>query len=80
MYPRLRELLIKTRPPPTGVTYAQVAQGQTELPPKNIPQPHTMNMAHSGNDLTVLKQMIKNLVDQMGTLINLITALISKNN
>jgi len=37
-------------------------------------------MAHPTNDLTELKHMMKNLLEQMGTLINLITALISKNN
>jgi len=37
-------------------------------------------MAHPANDLTELKHMMKNLLEQMGTLINLITALISKNN
>jgi len=35
---------------------------------------------HPANDLTELKQIMKNLLDQMGTLINLITALISKTN
>ena len=28
MYPRLRERLIETRPPPTGITYAQFARGK----------------------------------------------------
>jgi len=80
MYPRLRERLIETRPTPTGVTYAQATQGQTEPPQTNVPQPHTKKMTHPANDLTELKQMMKNLLDQMGTLINLTTALISKNN
>ena len=80
MYPRLRERLIETRPTPTGVTYAQAVQGQTEPPQTKVPQPHTTNMTHPADDLTELKQMMKNLLDQMGTLINLITALISKNN
>jgi phage-related minor tail protein len=80
MYPRLRERLIETRPPPTGVTNAQVAQGQTELPQTNVPQPHTTKTAHPANDLTELKQIIKTLLDQMGKVINLITALINKNN
>jgi len=80
MYPRLRERLIETRPPPTGLPYAQVAQGQTKLPQTNVSQPHTTDTAHPANDLTELKQMMKNLLDQMGTLISLITALISKNN
>ena len=55
MYPRLRERLIETRPPPSGVTYAQVAQGQTELPQTNVPQPHATNTAQPANDLTELK-------------------------
>jgi hypothetical protein len=80
MYPRLRERFIQTRPPQPGATYAQVAQGQTEIPQTNAPQPHTSNTAHPANDLTELKQMMKNLLDQMGTLINLITALINRQN
>jgi len=80
MYPRLRERLIETRPPPTGITYAQVAEGQTKLPQTNVSQPPTTDMAHPANDLTELKHMMKNLLELMGTLINLITALISKNN
>jgi len=80
MYPRLRKRLIETRPPPTGLICAQVAQGQTKLPRTNVCQPHTMDMAHPANDLTELKRIMKNLLGQMGTLINLLTALISKNN
>jgi len=79
-YPRLRERLMEIRPPPTGVTYAQDAQGQNKLPQKNVLQPHKTDKTHPSNDLTELKQMMKNLLDQMGTLINLITALISKTN
>jgi hypothetical protein len=79
MYPRMRERLIETRPPPTGVTYTQATQGRPELPQTKEPQPNAPNMTQSTNDLTELRQMMKNLLDQMGTLINLITALISKN-
>ena len=77
IYPRLRERHMETRPFPTGVTYAQATKGQTELPQTNIPPSHTTNTAHTVNEL---KQMMKNLLDQMGTHINLITVLINKNN
>ena len=80
MYPRLRERLTETRPTPNGVTYAQAVQGQTEPPQTKVTQLHTTNMTHPANYLTELKQMMKNLLYQMGTLTNLITALISKNN
>jgi len=59
VYQRLRERLIETRPPPTGLIYAQITQGQTKLPQTNVSQPHTTDMAHPANDLTELKEMIK---------------------
>jgi len=37
-------------------------------------------MAQPANDLTELKQIMKNLMDQMGTLTNLTSALVNKNN
>jgi len=80
IYPRIRECRIEIRPLPTGVTYAQGAQGQTKIPHTNVSQPHTTDTAHPANDLTELKHMMKHLLDQMGTIINLITALNSKNN
>jgi len=79
-YPRQRERLIETKPFPTGVTYAHVAQGQTVPSQTSVSQPHTTNTEHPANDLTELKQMMKNLLDQMGTLFNLITALVNKKN
>jgi hypothetical protein len=76
MYPRLTERLIETRPPPTGVTYAQVAQGQTELPQTNVPQPsHNEHGTYSKRP-----NRTQTNDDQMGTFINLITVLISKIN
>ena len=71
---------METRPSPTRLTYAQATKGQTEPPQTNIPPSHTPDTAHTANDLNELKQMMKNFLDQMGTLINLITVLISKNN
>jgi len=82
IYPRLRERLLETRPFPTRLTYAQAIKRQTETPQTNIhvPPTHTTNTAHTANDLIELKQMMKNLIEQMGTLINLITLPINKNN
>jgi hypothetical protein len=37
-------------------------------------------MTQTANDLTELKQMMTNLMDQMGTLLNLISELVNKNN
>jgi hypothetical protein len=37
-------------------------------------------MSQPANELTEFKQIMKNLMDQMGTLINLITELVNKNN
>ena len=81
MHPRLSEHLLETRRPPTGATYVQVARGQTKLPQTKLSQPPTTDTApHPANDLTELKHMMKNLLEQMGTFINLITALFSKSN
>ena len=80
MYPRLRERHIEANPSPTGLTYAQVAQTHTDQPHTNIPPQHSTNTTHPANDLTELKLMMKNLLNQMGTLINLVTVLIGKNN
>jgi hypothetical protein len=37
-------------------------------------------MTQPANILTELKQIMKNLMDQIGTLLNLISALVNKNN
>ena len=83
IYPKLRERDIPTpahtattaRPFQNGITYAQAVQGQPSAPPPlptQIPQP--------GNDLTGLTQMMKNLMDKISTLINLISALVTRQN
>jgi len=53
---------------------AQVAQGQTKLPQTNESQPQTTDTAHPETYLTEPKQMMEHLLDQMGTLINLINS------
>ena len=67
IYPRLRERNRETRPNQSGVTYAQVVQGQTEIPQSNVTQINPTNMTQPANDLTELEQIIKNLMDQIGT-------------
>ena len=69
-----------THPTLTKVTYAQMTRGHIEQPQTNIPQPHKTKMTNPANELAELKQTMKNILDQMGTRINLITAHFSKNN
>jgi hypothetical protein len=88
IYSKLRErhvitsciYTVTTRPIQNGVTYAQVVQGQPNIPQPNATPPHPTHMPQPGNNLTELKQMMKNLMDQMSTLINLMSALVSKTN
>jgi len=54
IYQRLRERNIATRPINSGVTYAQVVQGQTEIPQTNVTQLNPTNMKQPANDLTEL--------------------------
>ena len=84
LYPKLRERELPTsahtaattaRQLQNGITYAQAVQGQPSVPP-----PIPTQISQPGNDLTGLTQMMKNLMDQMGTLINLISALVTKQN
>jgi len=60
--------------------YAEVVQGQTELPQVNVTQLNPTNMTQPADDLTEPKQIMKNLMAQMETLINLLSALATKNN
>ena len=72
LYPQLRERNTTTRTIQTGVTYAQIVQGRAETSQKSTAQPNSTNIPQSANDLTEPKQMMKTLMDQKGTLINLI--------
>ena len=71
---------IARRPIQSGVTYAPVVQGHTEIPQTNVTQLNPTNMTQLANGLTELKQKKDNLMNQKGTLINLISALVNKNN
>jgi len=48
--------------------------------PQNVTQLNLTNITQPANNSTELKQIMKNLMDQMGTLRNLVPALVNKNN
>jgi hypothetical protein len=77
-YPTLRERKIPIRPLETGVTYTQATQ---PLPRTSATEEYRTipnDMIQPPNDLTEPHLMMKNLMDQMGTLINLMSALVNK--
>lgn len=76
-YPRLRERQIRHRTTQPGLSYACATQSQPETPPSNGNQQTIIPIIQPNNDLAELKQMMKNLMDQMGTLINLMSMLIT---
>ena len=55
IHQRLRERNIATRPIQPGLTYAQVVQGQTEIPQTNVTQQNPTNMTQPANDFTELR-------------------------
>jgi hypothetical protein len=93
-YPTLRDRNIpqpatpsaQAGPIQTGITYAQgtqhtnaqVTQGQHSRPQPNVETPPSANMEQPSNDLQELKHVMTNPVNQMNTLINLISALVTK--
>jgi hypothetical protein len=88
MYPTLRARQIlqnstftdQTKPTQAGFTYAQLTQGQHGRLQPNSATTQTTNVEQSSNDLGELKEMMKNLINQMNTLLNLISALVFKTN
>jgi hypothetical protein len=63
LYPRLRERNTATRPIQSAVTYAQVFQGQTEIPQTNVNQLNPTKMTQPADELTEFKKIMKNLMD-----------------
>lgn len=61
-----------------NISYAQAArqQSQQEQFINNATQPQ--NFSPQSNDMSELKQMMKDLMNQMGTMLNLLTTLVSK--
>lgn len=64
-----------------NVSYAQAAREKSQQAQflNNVQQSHTTGTQQS-NDMLELKQMMKGLMEQMGTMLNLLTTLVSKMN
>lgn len=65
-----------------GMSYAQLARGnnlqqQSNVESQQIVQPQQPQQV---NDMTELKQMLKTIMEQMSTMLNLLTALVAKGN
>jgi hypothetical protein len=67
--------ILHTQP---GVTYAQNTK-QNSYAATNIEQDQHINQSHQQtSDIQNLKNMIKSLFEQMGTMLNLLTSVFSK--
>jgi hypothetical protein len=77
-YPTLRERKIQIRPLQTGITYFQAAQQLPNIAVTQESRTISSGMVQPSNDLVELRQMMKALMDQMGTLINLMSTLVNK--
>jgi hypothetical protein len=61
-----------------GVTYAQMTK-QNSYADTNIEQDQHINQSHKQtNDMQDLKNMMKSLFEQMGTMLNLLTTVLTK--
>lgn len=61
------------------VSYAEMAKTQSQqLQATNINNPVPQEVTQQSNDISELKQMMKGLMEQMGTMLNLLTTVISK--
>jgi len=93
LYPKLRDRNMsqvpntagESKPHQPATSYAQAVKQQPTFP--HIPNPHTPSTptttsqtttTRPPNDLSELQTMMKNIMDQMSTLINLISMLVSK--
>jgi hypothetical protein len=81
IYPAMRERInTQSKPMPPGVTYSQALKHNSQ-PPQTIQevyQSHTPGTIQKTPELIELKQMMQKLMEQMGTMLNLITTLITK--
>lgn len=78
IYPTLRERKTDTDVTQPGISYAQIMKPKIVHPVQHEGQTKSTTPPQPANDLAELKQMMKNLMDQMGTLINLIATLVNK--
>ena len=84
IYPKLRERDIPTPPPRTPPQPLDLSKTEIhtlrQFRDNPAPPPLPTQIPQPGNDLTGHTQMKKNLMDQMSTLISLISALVTKEN
>jgi hypothetical protein len=77
LFPTLRERPNYSRTTQPGISYAQIVKPQIPQPiPREQTTPDTT--PQQTHEISELKQMMQQLMNQMGTLINLISALITK--
>lgn len=64
----------------TGKTYAQAAREKSQQAQflNNVQQPQASEMSQPTNDMFELKQMMKGLMEQVSTMLNLLTSLVAK--
>jgi hypothetical protein len=78
MYPTLRERTSHARITQPGISYAQIVKPQILQPIPFGEQSMLPTTPQPAHELTELKQMMKQIMNQMGTLINPISALVTK--
>lgn len=70
------------RPVRSGTTYAQAMKSSGTQPTQStghsILQSSNKQIPHRANDIDELKNMMKGLIEQMSTVLNLLTALVAK--
>lgn len=83
MYPPLRSKQLGvtvqnlTQQAQPNLTHAQVVRGNFPIIPNNTFQPQPNNPS---DDISELKKLMKGLMEQMGTILNLLTTLVTKTN
>lgn len=74
-----QQSLEQSKPNHPGLTYAQATvDNRTQGHPSNNLASNHQLQGHQSNDLQELKSMMKGLMEQMSTMLNLLTTLIAK--
>jgi hypothetical protein len=79
-YPTPRERILPNTTRQPEISYAQATQRPTHTSPARESTYISPTPPQSNDDLAELKQMMKTIMNQMGTLINLMTVIITNNN
>jgi hypothetical protein len=70
--------IIQTLDTKPGVTYAQRAKQNYYNPTNTEQEPHINQPHQQTSDIQDLKNMMKSLFEQMGTILNLLTTMLTK--